>query len=144
MIFIWLLSKWHSGKESTYKCKRCKRCGFNPWVRKIPWSRERQSVPIFLHGKFHGEKSLGGYSPWGHKESDTTEHAHITERAHIHASIYNILPSALHLRSLIKWDLLRDLTLTEGPRILPSPHQFYVPLPCFIFLYSIHLFSSVS
>ena len=31
---------------------------------------------IFLPGKFYGQRSLMGYSPWGHKESDTTEHAH--------------------------------------------------------------------
>ena len=27
----------------------------------------------FLLGEFHGQTSLAGYSPWGHKESDTTE-----------------------------------------------------------------------
>ena len=30
-------------------------------------------TPVFLHGEFHGQRSLAGYSPWGHKESDTTE-----------------------------------------------------------------------
>ena len=34
-------------------------------------------TPVFLPGKFHGQRSLVGYSPWGHKESDTTKHAHI-------------------------------------------------------------------
>ena len=32
-----------------------------------------QSVPVFLLGEFHGQRSLVGYSPWGHKESGTTE-----------------------------------------------------------------------
>ena len=32
-----------------------------------------QPTPVFLPGKFHGQKSLAGYSPWGHKESDMTE-----------------------------------------------------------------------
>ena len=32
-----------------------------------------QSTPVFLPGEFHGQRSLAGYSPWGHKESDTTE-----------------------------------------------------------------------
>jgi len=58
------------GKESTWKCGRP---GFDPWVRKMPWRREWQPTPIFLPGKFHGQKSLVGYSPWGHKESATTE-----------------------------------------------------------------------
>ena len=45
-----------------------RRRGFNPWVGKIPWRRERLPTPVFLHGEFHGL-----YSPWGHKESDMTE-----------------------------------------------------------------------
>ena len=49
------------------------RCRFNPWVGKIPWRREWQPAPVFLPGKFHGQKNLVGYSPWGHKESDMTE-----------------------------------------------------------------------
>ena len=47
--------------------------GFNPWVRKIPWRREWQATPVFLPGKFHGQRNLAGYSPWGHKELDTIE-----------------------------------------------------------------------
>ena len=46
--------------------------GFDPWVRKIPWSRKWQPTPVFLLGEFHGQRSLAGYSPWGHKESDMT------------------------------------------------------------------------
>ena len=34
---------------------------------KIPWIRAWQLTPVFLPGKFHGQKSLAGYSPWGHK-----------------------------------------------------------------------------
>ena len=34
-----------------------------------------QPTPVFLPGKFQGQRSLVGHSPWGHKESDTTEHA---------------------------------------------------------------------
>ena len=49
------------------------RPGFNPWVGKIPWRREWQLTPVFLPGAFHGQRSLVGYSPWGHKESDMTE-----------------------------------------------------------------------
>ena len=52
---------------------QCKRPRFNPWVRKIPWIREWKSTLVCLTGKFHRQRSLVGYSPWGHKESDTTE-----------------------------------------------------------------------
>ena len=40
------------------------------WVRKIPSSRKWQPASVFLPGKFHGQRSLVGYSPWGCKESD--------------------------------------------------------------------------
>ena len=50
-----------------------RRHGFDPWVRKTPRSRKWQPTPIFLPGKSHGQRSLAGYSPWGQKESATTE-----------------------------------------------------------------------
>ena len=37
-------------------------------------SKKWQPIPVFLSGKFHGQRSLAGYSPWGHKESNMTEH----------------------------------------------------------------------
>ena len=43
------------------------------WVRKIPWRREWQPIPVFLPGECHGQRSLAGYSPWDCKESDMTE-----------------------------------------------------------------------
>ena len=48
---------------------QCKRCTFNPWVRKISWRRKWQPSPIFLSGKSHGQRSLEDYSPWGHKRA---------------------------------------------------------------------------
>ena len=52
---------------------RCRRHRFDPCVRKIPWRREWLPTPVFFPGKFHEQRSLAGPSPWGHKESDTTE-----------------------------------------------------------------------
>jgi len=49
------------------------RSRFDPWVRKIPWRREWQPTPVFLPGESHGQRRLVGYSPQGHKESNTTE-----------------------------------------------------------------------
>ena len=37
---------------------QCRRLRFNPWVRKIPWSRKWQPTPVFLPRKFHGQRSL--------------------------------------------------------------------------------------
>ena len=65
-----------NGKEPARQCRRHKRCKFNSWVGEIPWRRAWQPTPVFLPREFHGERSLAGYSPWGHKESDTTEHTH--------------------------------------------------------------------
>ena len=58
------LPRWCSGKEHTDQCRRCKRHGFNLWVRKISWRRKWQPTPVFLPGKSHGQRSLVGYSPW--------------------------------------------------------------------------------
>ena len=49
---------------------------FDPRVGKIPWRRKWQPPPVLLPGKSHGQSILVGYSPWGCKESDTTERHH--------------------------------------------------------------------
>ena len=48
-----------------------------PWVGKISWRRKWQPTPVFLPGESHGQRSLAGYSPQGHKESDTAEQLHL-------------------------------------------------------------------
>ena len=62
-----------SGKESACQCRSRKSRGFNPWIRKIPWSRKWQPALVFSPGKVHGRRSLVGYSLWGWKESAMTE-----------------------------------------------------------------------
>ena len=61
------------GKEPACQFRRHKRCGFSPWVRKILWMGAQQPTPVFLPGESHRQRSLVGYSPWDHKELDTTE-----------------------------------------------------------------------
>ena len=58
-----------SGKESACQCRRRKRRGFDLWVRRRKW----HPTPVFLPEESHGQRSLVGCSPWGRKESDTTE-----------------------------------------------------------------------
>ena len=53
-----------SGKESA---RQCRRHSFYPWVRKILWKKKWQPTLIFLPEKSHGQRSLVGYGPWGHK-----------------------------------------------------------------------------
>ena len=69
------LHRWCIGKESTCQCRRIRRHGFDPWVGKNPWSKW-QPISVFLPGKFHRQRSLVGYSPWGLKESDISECTH--------------------------------------------------------------------
>ena len=61
------------GKESTCQCRRHRRLKFDPWVRKILWSRKWQTTLLFLSEKLHGQRGLVGYSLWGCKELDMTE-----------------------------------------------------------------------
>ena len=61
-----------SGKEHTCQCRRHRRCKFDPWVEKIPWSRKWQSAPVFLPGKLYGQRSSMGYSPQSRKELNMT------------------------------------------------------------------------
>ena len=55
------------------QCKRHERHGFDLCVGKVPWKREWLPTPVFWPGEFHGQRSLAGYSPWGHRESDMSE-----------------------------------------------------------------------
>ena len=61
------------GKEPTCQSQETRDFGFDPWVRKIPWRRSRQPTPVFLPGESYKQRSLAGYSPWGHKVLDMTE-----------------------------------------------------------------------
>ena len=62
-----------SHKETACQCRRCR---LDPWAGKIPWRRKWQPAPVFLPEKSHEQRSLVGYSPWGHEESEVTQHVH--------------------------------------------------------------------
>jgi len=48
-----------------WQCRRHKRRGLDPRVRKIPWRRKWEPTPASLSGEPHGQRSLAGYGPWG-------------------------------------------------------------------------------
>ena len=50
-IYFFGLPRWLSGKEFACQCRRHMRCGFDPWVRKIPWKMKWQPTPVFLPGE---------------------------------------------------------------------------------------------
>ena len=55
-------------------------------IGKISWRRAQQPTPVFLPGESHGQRSLVGYSPWGHRELDTTE-ATVLHRRYDHIKV---------------------------------------------------------
>ena len=83
-VYPWVFPGGASGKDSTCQRRRHKRRGFDPWVGKIPWSRKWQSTPVFLPGKFHGQRNLVRYSPWGCKRTDTARHTHSVHLLQLH------------------------------------------------------------
>ena len=82
------------GSESTCNAGN-RRFGFHPWVWKIPWRRIWQPTPVFLPGKFHGQRSLEGYSPWGCKESDMTEQWSTHVHSHPMKSLHMLRPAEM-------------------------------------------------
>ena len=71
-------NRWLSCKESSCQCRRLRRHGFDSWVGKIPWRRKWHLILVFLPEKSYRQRSLAGYSPQSHKESDTTEHISVS------------------------------------------------------------------
>ena len=81
------LPRWCSAKESTCWYRRHKKCGFDPWVGKIPWSRKWQPTLVFLPRKFHGQRNLGATAHRVEKSQtglSTRMHIHIHTHTHTH------------------------------------------------------------
>ena len=93
---------WLHGKKSAYQCRRR---GFDPWVGNIPWRRKWQLTPVFLPGKFHGQRSLVDYSLWSHKrvrqhllwQSSGEDSALPLQRTHVGFLVIELRSHMLHL-----------------------------------------------
>ena len=96
-----LAFQWLSGEKSTCQCRSHRRCRFNPWVRKIPWKREWQPIPVFLTGKSYGQRNLAGYSPWGCKESDTTKQ--LSTHTHTQSMVVEAMDAKLWMLKKASW-----------------------------------------
>ena len=110
------LPLWLSGKESACQCRRP---GFDHWVGKIPWRRKWQPTPVLLLAKFHGWRSLVGYSPWGGKKSDTTEwlHFHIFHtQFHIYFNIIKAIYGKPTANIILNDEKLKIFPLRSGTR----------------------------
>ena len=73
--------------QFTCQCWSCKRCRFDPWVGKIPWSRKCRPIPVFLPGKFHGQRSL-----WATVHGATESH---------HSLVFNLSCSHCRVKHLM-------------------------------------------
>ena len=72
------------------------------WIQSLGWDNPLEkgmvTPPVFLPGEFHGQRSLAGYSPWGHKELDTTKQLTLT-----------------HTSSTLKPSIQKTKFLASGP-----------------------------
>ena len=113
---------------------RCGRPGFNPWVWKIPWWRIWQPTPVFLPGESHGRRSLVGYSPQGHKESETTERLHFL--SFIVMMLYTLDPQGLFILQwnvYTLWLTVLHLYLTLPSLVTTVPPSLSLSLIFFFF-----------
>ena len=88
-----------------------------PGLGRSPWRRARQPTPVFWPGEPRGRRSLEGYSPWGHKELDTTE------RLHVHLPLWG---GAVCL--LVASPCLRHRHVEPGTRVCASVLQVRHPV----------------
>ena len=84
------------------------------------WSRKWQPNPVFLPGKFHGQRNLVGYSPWGRKESNTAEQLHFTSVTSAFRPYLKLEPAAMKVLcqdfSFIYYDLTYpEKAVRDGP-----------------------------
>ena len=77
----WWLRRWKTGLQ-------CRRSGLSLWVGKILWRREWLLTSVFLSTESQRQRSLAGYSPWGHKELDMTEQLNTYAHTHICICVY--------------------------------------------------------
>ena len=78
------MSDFPGGSDSKISACNAGDLGLEP--RKIPWKREWQPTPVFSPGESHGQRSLVGYNPWGHKELISyTQYTQITEYGNVNA-----------------------------------------------------------
>ena len=103
-------------------CLECRRPGFSPWVRKIPWRRKWQPTPVFLPEKSQEQRSLAGYSPWGLKESDMTEGLTHTHKVY-GGLVLELAHGCFHIRLKQRREVCL-LCLEKSSKPCFCPHMF--------------------
>ena len=119
---------WLNGKESACQCRRR---GFDPWVWKIPWRRKWQPTPVFLPGESHGQRSLAGYSPWGRKESDTTERLQNNKTSDRYISylmdVFHAIYTYMYHFVSNRGTQILSMNNDADPTYIPDPQSFLSP-----------------
>ena len=88
--------RWHIGKESTCQCRRCQRCGFDPWIGKTPGEGRSKPTPVFLPGNFPNRGPWRATVPGVTKSQtgilvQTHTHTHINPWTLLEAEWANVL-----------------------------------------------------
>ena len=104
-------------------CLQCRRPGSDPWIGKIPWGWEQLPTPVFWPEQFHGQRVLAGYTPWGLKESNTTEQ--------ISLSVFTSWEAVVVKNPSENAGDIKDMGLIPGFRQSPGEGNGY-PLPVFL------------
>ena len=103
-LFLSDFIRWHSGKESTYQCRRRKRCGFDSWVRRPPGEGNDNRLHYSCLGNPMNRDALQSTSPWCPKRVGhdwVTEHILIKTYTHAYEHIlctysFNSYPCLSH------------------------------------------------
>ena len=112
----WGLPGGASNKEPICQCRRHKRYGYDPWVRKIPWRRAWQPTSVFLPGEYHGQRSLVGYKSTGSQRI----RCNWSDLAHTHTRYHLYMESKIQQKWTYLWsryrftDIENRLIVTKG------------------------------
>ena len=136
---LWIIEKAREFQKNIYFC-------FIDCAKAFDWGRKWQPTPVLLPGESHGQRSVVGYSPWGHKESDTTEHTAQAFDCVDHNKLWKILkemgtPGHLTylLRNLYAGQEATVRTghgITDWFQIRKGVHQGCILSPCLFNLYA--------
>ena len=112
--------------------KQCKRLRFSAWAGKISLEKEMQPIPVFLPGKSHGQRSLAGYNPWGHRRirhnlaTKQTKNKYINKRTRMIENMQCLKISKFVLLSTFGQDIYKIEILKEKKKqtciLLPNIH----------------------
>ena len=112
LLSFWFVKAWFPGGSDGKASARNVWPWFDLWGRKMPWRKKWQPTPILLPRKFHGWRSLVGYSLWGHKESDMTSRVGKIKKKKYYISIAESFSKTwissiyiLHLKYQLYWNL---------------------------------------